>query len=318
MSDESKKMSDFYGVIPEVVTGVFVVNKEGKFLFIKSPKWKDKMVLCGGHIEYGENLVDSVKREVKEEVGLEIYDIEFVGVKEFVNDENFSGGQRHLIGLQYFAKTNAGESDVIMQEGEVAEYFWFSPEEALQRNDVHLQNKEKIEEYLTKKKKEKKGLFVRECKKCETTKKEAEEYKVGWQRALADYKNLQKETSVRRAEWAQMSEQQILDEFIPIYENFKTAFNHHPILQADNEEHKQIKNWVDGIGFIQKQFSDVLKSHNLEEIKTVGEKFDPKYHEAAGEEIKEGVESGMIIREVSGGYKIGDKVIRAARVIISK
>lgn len=162
------------------------------------------------------------------------------------------------------------------------------------------------------------GFFSRKCKNCEDANDKAEEYKKDWQRALADYKNLQKETSERRGEWAQMSKTMILEDFIPVYDNFKTAFYHHPILNADNEEHKQIKSWIDGIGYIMKQFGDVLKSHNIEEIKTVGEKFDPALYESVGEEEVEGKESGVIVREVSGGYKMGDKIVKVARVIIAK
>lgn len=173
---------------------------------------------------------------------------------------------------------------------------------------------EKTEENQT----EKTGFFNRKCKNCESSNDKAEEYKKDWQRALADYKNLQKETSERRGEWAQMSKTMILEDFIPVYDNFKTAFYHHPVLNADNEEHKQIKSWVDGIGYIMKQFGDVLKGHGIEEIKTVGEKFDPTIHESVGEEKVEGKESGFIIREVSGGYKMGDKVVKVARVIIAK
>lgn len=164
----------------------------------------------------------------------------------------------------------------------------------------------------------KKPFFSRECKNCEKMKKECDEYKSGWQRALADYKNLQKETVERRGEWARMSEIQILEEFIPVYDNFKKAFSHHPELKDDSEEHKQMKNWTDGIGYIMKQFGDVLKAHNVEEIKTAGEKFDARWHEAVGEEEAEGKEPGTIIREVDGGYKMNEKVIKVAKVILAK
>jgi len=167
-------------------------------------------------------------------------------------------------------------------------------------------------------KKGKPGFFHKKCKNCDESASKCEEYKKDWQRALADYKNLQKETSERRGEWAQMSKTMILEDFIPVYDNFKTAFFHHPVLQADNEEHKQIKSWIDGIGYIMKQFGDVLKSHGIEEIKTVGEKFDPALHESVGEEEVEGKESGEIIKEVAGGYKMGNKAFKVAKVIISK
>lgn len=148
----------------------------------------------------------------------------------------------------------------------------------------------------------------------EKLKLEAEEYKLGWQRALADYSNLQKEMMKWREDWVKVSELQILEEFIPVYENFKKAFAHRE--QMSNE--KCWKQWSEGIGHIMRQFGDVLKSHNIEEIKTAGEKFDPKFHEAIGEEESEKYVSGMILKEISGGYRMGDKVVRPAKVIISK
>lgn len=142
---------------------------------------------------------------------------------------------------------------------------------------------------------------------------ECAEYKQGWQRALADYQNLQKEVAARRVELVRMSELQILEEFIPVYEHLKLAFR----LQTSDFSPEQQK-WADGIGYIMKQFGEILKAHNVEEIKTVGEKFDARLHEAVSEETAESVESGIIIKEVEGGYKMGDRVIKPAKVIIAK
>jgi molecular chaperone GrpE len=142
--------------------------------------------------------------------------------------------------------------------------------------------------------------------------KERDEYKVSWQRALADYANLQKETASRRQEWASMSEIQILEEFIPVYDSFKKAFGQPPA-----SEDKQIKNWVMGVGFIMKLFAEVFKAHKLEEIKTVGETFDPKLHESAGQE-KSDKAPGTILREVDGGYTMAGRVVKVAKVIIAE
>ncbi len=168
---------------------------------------------------------------------------------------------------------------------------------------------------------------VPECPHCVASKAEAAEYKSGWQRAVADYKNLQKETTERRQMLFEMSEQYILEEFIPVYDNFKLAFR----LQTTDYSPEQQK-WVEGIKHIMKQFGDILKQHKVEEIKTVGEKFDPTRHEAVGEapssQSSDGIQSdgvsaalrepGTIIREVDGGYTMGGRVIKAAKVIISK
>lgn len=148
----------------------------------------------------------------------------------------------------------------------------------------------------------------------EPLKSEAEEYKANWQRALADYRNLQKETIAMRSQWAKMSEENILQNFIPVYENFKKAFNANP----PTDGQKLWENWKQGIEYIMKQFGDVLKIYNVHEIKTIGEKFDPHSHEAVGEEAAEDREPGFILKEVESGYKMGDRVIKPARVIISK
>lgn len=145
---------------------------------------------------------------------------------------------------------------------------------------------------------------------------QCQEYKLGWQRAVADYQNLQKETSARRAELASMSEQIILEEFIPIYNNFKKAFAQKPEVKGDIDV-KQIQNWMNGIGFIKQYFAGVLKSHKVEETATEGVMLDTKYHEAVGEEASD-VPHGTIIKEVEGGYTMNGRVIKVARVIIAK
>lgn len=142
-----------------------------------------------------------------------------------------------------------------------------------------------------------------------------DEYKEKWLRAHADYQNLQKEVSAQKAEWVQWSKAQVLEDFLPIYSNFKKAFSHE--VKAGEDTQKQWESWKQGIGFIMKQFGDILKQHGLEEIKTVGEQFNATYHEAVGEEVSDEYGDGVIIREVETGYCMGEKVIRPAKVIIN-
>ena len=139
-----------------------------------------------------------------------------------------------------------------------------------------------------------------------------EEYKAGWQRAAADYQNLQKEVARQRAEWMAMSEWQVISEFIPVYDNLKKAIGHKP--EAGSHE----VNWMKGIEFIMKQFGDVLKVHGVEEIKTVGEVFDATKHEVVSEEQKDGEVAHTIIREVDGGYMVKGKVVKVAKVVVAK
>ena len=137
-------------------------------------------------------------------------------------------------------------------------------------------------------------------------------YKQGWQRAQADYQNLVRETNERKAELIRISEWQIIEEFLPVYDNFKKAFAASPGDMTD-----AAKNWMKGIEYIMKQFGDVLTQHNIESIKTVGEPFDPVKHESLAEEEGDG-EPGIILREIDAGYTMNGKVIKVAKVTIIK
>ncbi|OGH64996.1 MAG: nucleotide exchange factor GrpE [Candidatus Magasanikbacteria bacterium RIFCSPHIGHO2_01_FULL_41_23] len=151
--------------------------------------------------------------------------------------------------------------------------------------------------------------------------KENETLRTGWQRAVADYQNLQREVAEQKKDWAAWSELRVLEEFIPVYDNFKKAFVSVPNVveesQTESSDGKKWLNWSQGIGYIMKQFGDILKAHQIEEIKTVGEMFDPRMHDSVGEEVSEMPEH-TIIREIDGGYIMKGKVVKVAKVIVAK
>lgn len=145
----------------------------------------------------------------------------------------------------------------------------------------------------------------------------AEEYLHGWRRAKADYENLKKEVDRERKEMGVFARVMAAMDFIPIYDNFKKAAAHEPEL-SENEESKRFQQWMDGIQLIKSQFKEVLKQMGIEEISSVGASFDPRVHEAVEEREMSGAPPGQIIAEVSGGYKMGERVLQAAKVIIAK
>lgn len=142
------------------------------------------------------------------------------------------------------------------------------------------------------------------CQNCE-------QYKLGWQRAQADYINLQKQIEENRSELVRLSELQILEEFIPVYSNFKKC------MDSSVENDTQIENWKKGVKYIMKQFSDILDQHGVEKIKSVGEVFNPSMHEALAEEESD-QSAGIIIKEIDSGFIMNGKVIKPAKVIVSK
>lgn len=130
---------------PEPTAGALIFNPDGKILLMKSHKWKGKYTIPGGHIELGETIEDAVKREIKEETGLDVYDIEFLMLQEFVYEKAF-WKKRHFIFLDYTCKTNS--SDVhLNSEGQ--EHIWVSPRNAL-KLPIPQSTRKVIKEYLKK------------------------------------------------------------------------------------------------------------------------------------------------------------------------
>ena len=138
-----------------------------------------------------------------------------------------------------------------------------------------------------------------------------QEYLDGWKRAKADYINFKRDAEKEKTEIVQFANAGLLLELFPIVDNFQTALKHVP-------EDKKKENWVQGFSHIERQFLDLLKNMGVEPIKTLGEKFNPEFHDAAGKEKKDGVEPGVVLEEVRAGYTIQGKVIRHAKVKVSE
>ena len=141
--------------------------------------------------------------------------------------------------------------------------------------------------------------------------KKAQEYLDGWKRAKADYINYKKEMEERQNEIIDFAKMAIVVRIIPLADNFNDAFKHIP------EDFKKA-DWVKGIEHIKKQINGILKDAGLERIKTVGEKFNPEFHEAVAHEKKEGFEPDIIFTEVKSGYILNGRTFVAAKVKVAK
>src|SRR3990172_4331960 len=91
---------------PEPTVGALIFNPKGEIFLMKSYKWRGKYVIPGGHIELGETIEETVKREVKEETGLDVYDVGFICFQEFIFDKLF-WKKRHFLFLDYSCKTKS-------------------------------------------------------------------------------------------------------------------------------------------------------------------------------------------------------------------
>jgi nucleoside triphosphatase len=110
---------------PEPTVSAVIVNPEGKILLCKSHKWDNKYVIPGGHIELGEKMEDALRREILEETGLDIYDIELISLKESIYSDTFYK-KKHFIFIDYLCKTIS--SDVVLND-EADEFEWVDLEQ---------------------------------------------------------------------------------------------------------------------------------------------------------------------------------------------
>ena len=131
---------------PEPTVGALILNKDGKLLLVRSYKWFDRLTIPGGHIELGETMVEAVKREAKEEVGLDVEVADFILTQEAIFSPEF-WKRKHYIFFDFLCRC---QSDAVMVDRvEVQDYLWVEPAKALAMNlDSFVRRS--IEEYLKK------------------------------------------------------------------------------------------------------------------------------------------------------------------------
>ncbi len=128
-------------------------------------------------------------------------------------------------------------------------------------------------------------------------------------RAVAELDNYRKRTVRMRAETRDEILRDILLQVAPILDNLRRA------LRQETQEAELLKQ---GVELICGQFNDVLQGYGLAEIEALGQSFDPEVHEALAEVPDDEHAPGTVIEEMEKGYKLNDKVVRYARVVVSK
>lgn len=140
-----------------------------------------------------------------------------------------------------------------------------------------------------------------------------EDLERGWKRALADYENLKRDMDSRLAQSRNRIKADFAESLLPVMDNFQEALRHTPAV-----EDPAIINWLTGVSFIKKQFEDIFASLGLEPLKTVGEPFNAHFHEAVKEESVPEKADQEILQEITTGWKMGELVIRPAKVVVNK
>lgn len=141
------------------------------------------------------------------------------------------------------------------------------------------------------------------------TKAEKEEYLNGWQKERADFANYKKEEETRKSMFSESVRERILTRFLSVMDSFNMAF-------ANREAWEKVDpNWRKGVEYIYAQMGNVFEEYGVKSVGEVGETFDPNIHESVDVvEADKKEDDHKVAKVIQRGYKLGDRVIRPARV----
>ena len=145
----------------------------------------------------------------------------------------------------------------------------------------------------------------------ESLQKEKDEIFEKLQRVSADYANYQKRIPRQISDSINYEKERIIKSLLPALDNFE-----HTLHNSNSAENVDIL--AKGIRIIYDQMLDILKSHGVEQLKTLGEIFDSAQHEAMMRKNEPEKDDNTILEEFQKGYKLNDRVIRPSKVVVNK
>jgi len=146
-----------------------------------------------------------------------------------------------------------------------------------------------------------------EVDELEALRKERDELVDTLQRVQAEFENFRKRAARDQQLLVGRAHERLVKDLLPVFDDLERA------LEAA-EAHEEAK-LEEGVALVTRAFGDILRKEGLEEISTDG-KFDPHVHEALLSQPSE-EEEGSVLEVIQKGYRLGDRVIRPARVVIS-
>ena len=131
-------------------------------------------------------------------------------------------------------------------------------------------------------------------------------------RLNADFDNYKKRAARERSEAIKYANEALVEKLLPIVDNFEAALN------AMNDPNTDLDSVRTGVRMIFTQVKHFLNEHGAEEIDAVGQPFDPNLHEAVSQQPTEEVPEGQVVQQMRKGYKLRDRLIRPAMVVVAK
>ena len=134
-------------------------------------------------------------------------------------------------------------------------------------------------------------------------------------RLLAEMENLRKRFEREKVETIKFGSINLARDILSPGDNLERALD---ALPEDENHPESIKNLIDGLKMVLKEYKSTLEKHGVKKIETLNQKFDHNFHQAMMEVENNEVEEGTVVQEVQSGYTMHDRLLRAAMVGVSK
>lgn len=142
---------------------------------------------------------------------------------------------------------------------------------------------------------------------------EAEAFKDRYLRSVADLENFRKRAARERQDAAQYANQRLLEKLIPVLDNLDMALAAVTSAQGGSGDSLRL-----GVEMVLGQARGILRDAGLEEVNAVGQAFDPTWHEAVSQQETTEVPEGQVIQQLRKGYKLQERLLRPASVIVAR
>jgi molecular chaperone GrpE len=144
----------------------------------------------------------------------------------------------------------------------------------------------------------------------EEQQQKSNEMQTRYLRAVADLENYRKRALKEKEELSKLVISNFVEDLLPVIDNFKLGM-------VSANSHPEAKVVADGLGMVLIQFMEVLKTKGVEEILPNGQEFDPQFEECVSHLPHSEVPENHVIETIRAGYKLKDRLIRAATVVVS-
>jgi molecular chaperone GrpE len=140
---------------------------------------------------------------------------------------------------------------------------------------------------------------------------EAADNKAGWQRTAADFQNYRRRTEQERLDSLGLANESLLRKVLVVADDFHRAMSQMP-------PELERSGWIEGVWAIDRKLRALLDSEGLTPIEAEGQPFDPHQHEAVAQEETSAVADGTVVAELQRGYRLRDRVLRPAMVVVAR